>query len=1294
MRKKTDQPVKKVSTIPDSTSLTNHGKTSDGKGGDIGSCPQKGEEGEKILSEKPCAGQRQSNDVECHTHGDTGRGMAEKRPLEIKYQHHNLRSRMKKVKKEEVKEAPTVSSSPASTNKKEHGKSGESPKGEKTEVKKVKRWEAWTLEDTDDFFDALCEHGRDFDAIQRHIEKGHKKRGLAPEQSRNKDQVRHLYYRTVHKVFKFIEPRKDLNRNDGELHALINYGELRRKLKGIAMQKQKWRKLTELIQTGVTSLRINGRNVRLKTPVCKALKDLFVYKEGKEPVKHVRPQKLPAKVTIDLRPIDNATWVAVQSMSYNPRIRVSVHLQKKITSLIKVLSERMIPDSGRREMESKESGKEATPRIIFTIPQGLEVQPYEKVCGRYVLDNCRAPITLKPEQIPEGYCKRKSLNEVLESALDAQEENASGTNCLKSLPDSATQDKTVSAEKVSPNILPEEEGCRHNQTDQGPLITSDSTDRLLSMTPPSQGLTNPSLFDPGGIFNGLDSQDSDDISGKSLPFSSLSPFASFNSGQDSKFDSQPQIGALVKSQKTGAVVGNTILVPSTGEVGNLANNDFMSLNSISDVNILQTDEDSGDKLDCTATLGRNQMPSVTGDSEGLKDLSPVTKNQHPTVDKEPDDTSPQKQPMENADESDLKVFSTKDDIVRQGLTINNSEHISLVDIYLMLGKPSKLGFEYSFIGEESEKWKTNSMLTKLVMLAKNELNVNAKAEPKFVSVGTNTSPVKEEPPPQSFAKSSAGDISLAYKPDATHTAPLITQNGQLALQINPLPPDVQKNHQVSDQRNDFQFARPIAPAPIPVINARSQVTNGEGNTVSLNPSFIVPRIRKRGRPAMVVGRILVPSASPKSSSQLFKDQSHSLPGQRSIRPRPIMPNNKIYGVRKVVTGSIGTVASVLNTSKVTGNVVAAPNISNDILSQAAMSANIGPANFNPSPMKPSGPPVVKKVGITETSQVIKNLPLVLNNNKETITLAALPQMNFAPHQGSSASSIQVNSTSQSTSSTLPISVEAPINVSVSGLSQLNTQPVVSKPSSDEPKSPTPSDMLSLGDLSGLSTPKPSDAGLDRSFMNTPTVSIHDKTPSSTSAALNISPPNLSSLLDISLSSVDGSGNSQDGILSGFRERLHELTKNPEDTSSNVNISLAAALASTTVSVPKGGGDVSPFKAGGENHWLNGENTEMSLGSLLDQLEMSTSERKSGTLTSSTPISSLSIPPPVLLAENSRDSVISKDMDAHLQAMLNENSLDYVAKFADLAAHISATSTEDETNSTTGQHSELEHTTQT
>lgn len=56
--------------------------------------------------------------------------------------------------------------------------------------------------------------------------------------------------------------------------------------------------------------------------------------------------------------------------------------------------------------------------------------------------------------------------------------------------------------------------------------------------------------------------------------------------------------------------------------------------------------------------------------------------------------------------------------------------------------------------------------------------------------------------------------------------------------------------------------------------------------------------------------------------------------------------------------------------------------------------------------------------------------------------------------------------------------------------------------------------------------------------------------------------------------------------------------------------------------------------------------------------------------------------------------IALQMDAHLQAMLNENSLDYVAKFADLAAHISATSTEYEANTATGQHPELEHTTQT
>ena len=69
--------------------------------------------------------------------------------------------------------------------------------------KKQKRpWESWSLEDKNTFFEALNEYGKDFDAIQNHLAAKVKKRGLA----KNKEQVRHFYYRTWHKISKYLHP--------------------------------------------------------------------------------------------------------------------------------------------------------------------------------------------------------------------------------------------------------------------------------------------------------------------------------------------------------------------------------------------------------------------------------------------------------------------------------------------------------------------------------------------------------------------------------------------------------------------------------------------------------------------------------------------------------------------------------------------------------------------------------------------------------------------------------------------------------------------------------------------------------------------------------------------------------------------------------------------------------------------------------------------------------------------------------------------------------------------------------
>ena len=65
-----------------------------------------------------------------------------------------------------------------------------------------------------------------------------------------------------------------------ELYGLINYGELRKKIGG-TLDERKGLKLQELIRKGSTSVRIKGKSVRVRTPICRALKRLNQI-EGKQ----------------------------------------------------------------------------------------------------------------------------------------------------------------------------------------------------------------------------------------------------------------------------------------------------------------------------------------------------------------------------------------------------------------------------------------------------------------------------------------------------------------------------------------------------------------------------------------------------------------------------------------------------------------------------------------------------------------------------------------------------------------------------------------------------------------------------------------------------------------------------------------------------------------------------------------------------------------------------------------------------------------------------------------------------
>ncbi|KAH8024927.1 hypothetical protein HPB51_002341 [Rhipicephalus microplus] len=204
-------------------------------------------------------------------------------------------------------------------------------------------WELWSIEDKNAFFEAVCEarmhFGKDFESIQSYIAQRSKKKGVPAHCIKNKDQVRHFYYRTWHKIAKVMdigEGREDVKKQTQELYGLINYAELRKKYSACINQKS-GQLLTELVLTGSTLVKIRGKRIRIKTPVCRALKKINNVDTKDE------PPKLPADVWVEFRPRTNAAWVQVQSLAQNPRVRTKTSLQRRLSNVLEHLQSRWKP---------------------------------------------------------------------------------------------------------------------------------------------------------------------------------------------------------------------------------------------------------------------------------------------------------------------------------------------------------------------------------------------------------------------------------------------------------------------------------------------------------------------------------------------------------------------------------------------------------------------------------------------------------------------------------------------------------------------------------------------------------------------------------------------------------------------------------------------------------------------------------------------------------------------------------------------------------------------------------------
>ncbi|KAJ9598246.1 hypothetical protein L9F63_011067, partial [Diploptera punctata] len=202
--------------------------------------------------------------------------------------------------------------------------------------------EVWSQDDKNTFFEALNEYGKDFDLIQSNFVAKAKKKGLAEHLIKNKEQIRLFYYRTWHKISKYLKFNgicsSEIKNAVKEVYGLINYGEIRKRV-GYCTEKIICTKLNELVYRGSIQLRTRGKTLRIKTPICKALRRLNRIED------HEELMKLPARVTVELRPRTTDAWARVQSAAQNPRIRALLPLQKRLSSLLVYLSQRWCPSN-------------------------------------------------------------------------------------------------------------------------------------------------------------------------------------------------------------------------------------------------------------------------------------------------------------------------------------------------------------------------------------------------------------------------------------------------------------------------------------------------------------------------------------------------------------------------------------------------------------------------------------------------------------------------------------------------------------------------------------------------------------------------------------------------------------------------------------------------------------------------------------------------------------------------------------------------------------------------------------
>jgi hypothetical protein len=191
----------------------------------------------------------------------------------------------------------------------------------------------WTNTEKKFFFDALNEHGRDFEQISRFINTKMKRKTPTEVDYKTKEHVRQHYYQLFQKASKYLRFSDDVKKLAQELYTLINFGEMKKKL--IMSSEKSFLKLRDLVYRGSVTIRVKGKNIKIKTPSCRALKKLNQL-EGN----NYDDILLPQRIDVILRPSNLSSFTYVQRLAQNPRVKMSLPLQRRLVTILQTMQQK------------------------------------------------------------------------------------------------------------------------------------------------------------------------------------------------------------------------------------------------------------------------------------------------------------------------------------------------------------------------------------------------------------------------------------------------------------------------------------------------------------------------------------------------------------------------------------------------------------------------------------------------------------------------------------------------------------------------------------------------------------------------------------------------------------------------------------------------------------------------------------------------------------------------------------------------------------------------------------------